>query len=225
LRIAAASFNRPLGPSTGREGATMSEAHEHAELAEHASHQDKGIALLISVLALVLALSETLGKSAQTGALTSTVQASDTWSFYQARNIRSTTVSTAKEVMEIEIAAESDPARKAALTKRVEDWDKRLKRWESDPEKREGMKELMEKAKMLEEKRDHLLEQYHNYEIASAALQIGIVLASASIITSMALLAWLSGGLGVIGLAFVIVGLYAPELVLNMFAGGHVPGH
>jgi len=203
----------------------MSEAHEHAEQAEHASHHNKGIALLISVLALVLALSETLGKSAQTAALTNTVQASDTWSFYQARNIRSTTVSTAKEVMELDLATESDPAKKAALTKKIEDWDKRLKRWESDPEKREGMKELMEKAKHLEEKRDHQLEQYHNYEIASAALQIGIVLASASIITSMMILAWLAGGLGIIGAAFVVIGLYAPELVLNMIAGGHVPGH
>jgi hypothetical protein len=203
----------------------MSEAHEHAEEAEHAAHSNRGIALLISVLALVLALSETLGKSTQTAALTNTVQASDTWAFYQARNIRSTTVSTAKEVMEIEAAAATDPAMKAALAKKIEDWEKRLKRWESDPEKREGMKELMEKAKGLEEKRDHELEQYHNYEIASAALQIGIVLASASIITSMVILAWLGGGLGIVGLAFVIIGLYAPELVLNMFAGGHVPGH
>jgi uncharacterized protein DUF4337 len=222
--MATASFNRRVGTSTGREG-TMSEAHEHAEEAEHAAHHNKGIALLISVLALILALSETLGKSAQTAALTNTVQASDTWSFYQARNIRSTTVGTAKEVMEIDVAAASDPAQKAALAKKIEDWDKRLKRWESDPEKREGMKELFEKAKMLEEKRDYQLEQYHNYEIASALLQIGIVLASASIITSMIILAWVGGGLGIVGLAFMIIGLYAPELVLSMFTGGHVPGH
>lgn len=203
----------------------MSEAHEHAEQAEHAAHSNRGIALLIAVLALVLALSETLGKSAQTAALTNTVQASDTWAFYQARNIRSTTVSTAKEIAEIEVATVTDPAKKAALAKKIEDWDKRVKRWESDPEKREGMKELSEKAKHLEETRDHELEQYHNYEIASAALQIGIVLASASIITSMVILAWLSGGFGIVGLAFVIIGFYAPELVLNMLAGGHAPGH
>ena len=44
---------------------------EHAEHAEHASHGgNKKIALLISVLALFLAFSETLGKSAQTAAIT-----------------------------------------------------------------------------------------------------------------------------------------------------------
>ena len=44
---------------------------EHAEHVEHASHGgNKKIALLISVLALFLAFSETLGKSAQTSAIT-----------------------------------------------------------------------------------------------------------------------------------------------------------
>jgi Domain of unknown function (DUF4337) len=201
------------------------EAHEHAEEAEHAAHSNKGIALLISVLALFLALSETLGKSAQTSALTDTVQASDTWAFYQARNIRATVVSTAKEIKELEAASVTDPAAKAAITKKIEDWDKRIKRWESDPDKREGMKELMERAKQLEERRDYKLEQYHNYEIASAALQIGIVLASASIITSMTILAWFSGGVGIIGAAFMVIGLYAPDLLMHLFAGGHAVAH
>jgi hypothetical protein len=201
------------------------EATERAEHVEEAGHHNKGVALLIAVLALILALSETLGKSAQTAALTDTVQASDTWSFYQARNIRATTVSTAKEVLELEAAALTDPAAKAAATKKIEDWDKRIKRWESDPEKKEGMKELSEKAKHLEERRDHKLEQYHNYEIASAALQIGIVLASASIITSMVILAWFGGALGLVGLAFMAIGLYAPDLLMHLFAAGHAAGH
>jgi Domain of unknown function (DUF4337) len=201
------------------------EAHERAEHAEEAGHHNKGVALLISVLALFLAFSETLGKSAQTAALTDTVQASDTWAFYQARNIRQTTVQTSKEALELQAAAETDAAKKAALTKKIEDWDKRIKRWESDPERKEGMKELREKATGLEHRRDHKLEQYHNYEFASAALQIGIVLASASIITSMVGLAWMSGVAGLIGLGFMILGLYAPELVLGFFAGGHGGGH
>jgi hypothetical protein len=201
------------------------EAHERAEHAEEAGHHNKGVALVISVLALFLAFSETLGKSAQTAALTDTVQASDTWAFYQARNIRQTTVATQKEVLELQAATETDPQKKAALTKKIEDWDKRIKRWESDPERKEGMKELREKATGLEHRRDHKLEQYHNYEFASAALQIGIVLASASIITSMVGLAWMSGVAGLIGVGFMVLGLYAPELVLGFFAGGHGGGH
>jgi Domain of unknown function (DUF4337) len=201
------------------------EAQERVEHAEHAAHHNKGVALLISVLALFLALSETLGKSAQTGALTDTVQASDTWSFYQARNIRATTVGAAKEILELHAPTLTDPGVKGAVTKKIEDWDRRIKRWESDPEKREGMKELMAKAQGLEKKRDHQLEQYHNYEIASAALQIGIVLASASIITSMTILAWLSGGVGILGVVFMAFGFWAPDFLMHLFAGGHAAGH
>jgi len=205
------------------------EAHERAEHAEEAGHHNKGIALLISVLALFLAFSETLGKSAQTGALADTVKASDTWAFYQARNIRATTVSTQKEVLEFQAAAATDPAQKDALNKKIADWERRIKRWESDPEKREGMKELMAKAQELEKKRDHQLEQYHNYEIASALLQIGIVLASAAIITSMTSLAWLSGVVGLVGAAFILIGFYVPDLVMGLFehggAAGHAAGH
>ena len=201
------------------------EAQERVEHAEEASHHNKGIALLISVLALFLALSETLGKSAQTAALTDTVTASDTWAFYQARNIRATTVSTQKEVLELQAAAATDAAQKDALTKKIADWERRIKRWESDPEKREGMKELMAKAQGLEKKRDYQLEQYHNYEIASAALQIAIVLASASIITSMTILAWLSGGVGILGGVFMAFGFWGPDVLMHLFAGGHAAGH
>jgi hypothetical protein len=204
----------------------MSEAVEHAEHIEHAGHHNKGVALLIALLALGLAFTETLGKSAQTSALAYNVQVNDTWAFYQARNIRATTVTTAKEALEVEAATATDPGRKAALTKKIEDWDKRVKKWESDPEKHEGMKELMAKAKSLETQQEHAMEQYHNYEIGSAALQIGIVLASASIITSMIVLAWIGGGLGIVGVIFMFCGLYAPEFILHMFASGHgVPGH
>lgn len=53
--------------------------------------------------------------------------------------------------------------------------------------------------------------RYHNYEIASAAYQIGIVLASAEVITGMVVLGWASGLLGLVGLMFTGVGLWAPH--------------
>jgi hypothetical protein len=70
---------------------------EHAEHAEHASSSNKRIALLIAVIALFLALSETLGKGAQTDALSQNIEASNLWAFFQAKTIRMTTVRTAAE--------------------------------------------------------------------------------------------------------------------------------
>ncbi|WP_163535682.1 DUF4337 family protein, partial [Klebsiella pneumoniae] len=51
---------------------------------------NKRVALLISVLALFLAFSETLGKAAQTDALSANIEASNQWAYFQARTIRST---------------------------------------------------------------------------------------------------------------------------------------
>ncbi len=53
----------------------------------------------------------------------------------------------------------------------------------------------------------------HEYELSSAAVQIGIVLASASIITAMTALAWLAGGLGAVGIAFCVIGFWFPTAV------------
>jgi len=65
----------------------------HSLLIHHAdAGGNKGVALLISVLALVLAFSETLGKSAQTAALSYNIQASNLWAFYQSKTIRRTTI-------------------------------------------------------------------------------------------------------------------------------------
>jgi hypothetical protein len=194
----------------------MAEAHEqleHAEHAEHAAGANRKIALLIAIMALFLAFSETLGKSANTEAITLNIKASDTWSFFQAKTIRRTVVQAAAEEMKVEVARVSDAAAKTAMAKQIDDWEKTAARYRSEPETREGTTELMERAKEAEHERDTALARYHNYEIASAAFQIGIVLCSAAVITSMVILAWLAGGVAVVGIVFTALGLFAPHAV------------
>jgi hypothetical protein len=161
---------------------------EHAEHAEHASHSNKKIALIIAVLALFLAFSETLGKSAQTLALELNIKASDTWNFFQAKTIRQTTLRTAAEAMSLELPAMTNEEAKAAATKQIETWKQTVARYESEPSTGEGRKELLARAQADERNRDVAMARYHNYEYASAAYQIGIVLASAAVITAMIVL-------------------------------------
>lgn len=197
---------------------------EHAEHAEHASHSgNKKIALLISVLALFLAFSETLGKSAQTTAITLNVTSNDLWAFFQAKTIRMTVVGTAAEQIQLELDRTTDPEAKARLSKAIDNWKKNAARYNDEPETKEGRKQLSARAKEAEHQRDEALSRYHNYEFASAAFQIGIVLASAEIITGIAVLAGLSGLLGVVGLAFMSFGLWAPHALdfLLHAGGGH----
>jgi hypothetical protein len=195
---------------------------EHVEHVEHAAHSNKKIALLIAVLALFLAFSETLGKSAQTSAITDNVVSNDLWAFFQAKTVRMTVLRTAAEQMQIEADRATDADLKARLSKTIDTWKKTADRYDDEPSSNEGRKQLAERAKEAEHKRELALARYHQYEIASAAFQIGIVLASAEVITSMAALGWLSGLVGICGLGFMALGLWAPHaLDFLLHAGGH----
>jgi len=184
--------------------------------------ENKKIAILISVLALFLAISETLGKSAQTDAVTSNVEASNLWAFYQAKTIRKTTMETAAEQMEVDLKLAKDPNVKDLLEKRVNEWKERAARYESEPKpngKGEGRKELMARALAAEAHRDVALAKYPNFEFGSAAFQIAIVLASSYLITGVIYLLWGAFGVGVVGVLFSVIGVAAPHAL--SFLGAH----
>jgi hypothetical protein len=191
----------------------MADVNENMEHAEHAGRSNKQIALLISVLALFLAFAETLGKAAQTEAISLNIKASDTWNFFQAKTIRQTTLRTAAEEMATALTQAPNDEARAAMTKQIETWRQTVARYESDPKERDGRKELRETAEKYEHDRDTMLARYHHYETASAAMQIGIVMASAAVITGMIVLAFTAAGLGILGLAFMAIGLWAPHTV------------
>ncbi|MGX1318471.1 hypothetical protein AB7M17_001924 [Bradyrhizobium sp. USDA 377] len=189
------------------------ESMEHAEHAEHASGSSKKIALLIAVLALFLAISETLGKGAQTESISKNVEAANLWAFFQAKSIRRTVVLTASEQGKLTLAGTTDDALKPVVQKQVDDWTKTAARYRSEPETGEGTEQLAEKAKHAEHERDEATAKYHHFELASAAFQIGIVLASATIITGMIALAYVGGILTLAGLIMTALGLWWPHLV------------
>lgn len=189
------------------------ESMEHAEHAEHASGENKKIALLIAVLALFLAISETLGKGAQTEAISKNVEASNLWAFFQAKSIRRTVAQTAADQGKLTLGAATDDAMKAAVQKQIDDWQKTAARYRSEPETGEGTEQLSEKAKHAEHERDEATAKYHHFELASAAFQIGIVLASATIITGMLPLAWVAGLLTLAGLGMTMLGAWWPHLL------------
>ena len=186
------------------------ESMEQAEQTQEASNENRRIALLIAIIALCLALSETLGKGAQTESIAKNVEASNLWAFFQAKTIRRTVVQTAAEQTTVVLGLIPE-AQKDAATKRIDDWQKTAQRYRSEPESGEGSEQLSERAKHVEEERDVATAKYHNFELASGAFQIAIVLASATIITGMVWLAVISGLLTLTGILFVGFGLFAPH--------------
>ena len=188
----------------------------HGHGAAHGGGDNKFIAIFISILALMLALAETFGKGAQTNSISYNVEASNLWSFYQAKTIRQTTLKTAAEQMEIDAQLSRDPATKAALDKRIAAWRGEVDRYQSEPKadgKGEGRKELQLRAIEAGKKRDLYMEKYHHYEVASAAFQIAIVLAGAYILVHNSIMLWIAGSLAVSGFFFTIVGFFFPSAI------------
>ncbi len=195
---------------------TQEQIHEAAH-AGHGGHGEGGknkyIAIMISILACLLALIETGVNSSQNTYVSSNIEASNLWAFFQAKSIRMTTMTTAADMLET-IRPEVQSAEQAAVwQKRVADWRATAQRYESDPEKGEGRKELVAKAKQVEEKRARAFAAYHMFEYGAAALQIAIVLSSASVVTGMVVLAYGAAGLGVAASAFGLLGWLAPTLI------------
>ncbi len=171
---------------------------------------NKRVALLIAILALMLAFSEIGGKNAEQDALAKNVEASNLWAFFQAKTIRGTTLRTAAEAMEVDLAGATDPTSRERLQKRIDGWKATIARYDSEPETNEGRKELMARAKAAEAQRDISSARDDKYDIVSGLLQIAIVISSAAIITGIGLLAWTGGALGLAALALMFVAQLAP---------------
>ncbi|MBF0339821.1 MAG: DUF4337 domain-containing protein [Magnetococcales bacterium] len=185
--------------------------HGHGE-GEGGKH-NKRIAIMISLLACILATVEMGGKSAQHNSMSANIEAANLWSFFQAKTIRMTLMKAGSEFVMTNIPADLAPEKAEALKKFGEKWKAEAARFDSEPETKEGRKELMARAKESENKRDKSLAAYHLFEYAAAALQISIVLAAASVTTSVIALAYGAGMLGALGALIGLVGWLAPTAI------------
>jgi hypothetical protein len=168
----------------------------------------KRAAILISVFAMLLAITGLGGNNSTKDAINGNVQASNAFGFYQAKNIRQTSYALAAD--EIEHAWMNDTslpeAARAALAAKLADYKKTVARYESEPDTGEGKKELMAKARAEEARRDRALKQDPYFDYAQALLQIAIVLISVSIVADQRWLVGLGGALGAVGTLLMVNG-------------------
>ena len=171
--------------------------------------ENKSVALVISILALLLAIAEILGQKAQTQTLQSNIEASNLWSFFQAKTIRRTIADTAADEMETMLVGVTSEAQKKAMSDRIARFRSTAQRMESEPDTKEGRKELMARALAAEKVRDKAGIKHYRFELASGSFQIAIVVASAAVITGIGAMLWGAGGLAAIGLFLLLGGLLA----------------
>lgn len=184
------------------------------ELDDATESEDKTVALMIAILALFLALSETGAKKAEHLSTEKNIEASDLYNFYQAKKARSTVLEVAAQAMEAISPGLTDENAKTSAEKQVTAWKKTIANFENDPKKPDdSLEKIQERAKQAGEVQELSNKRLEHFEFASGALQIAIVLASAAIITGVAMLAWIAGALGVIGAILMGFGYLAPTVL------------
>jgi hypothetical protein len=190
---------------------TIHGGHEHAaHTAEGDATFRKFAAIYLGIIAMLLAIASLGGSNATKVMLSANIQASDTYGFYQSRNIRQTMYQITAEELEAQLLAQPDmpEAAKAKIEAAIKRYHGRVERYESDPATGEGKKELLAKAKEWEAKRDHAAERDPNFDFAEALFQIAIVLGSVSIVAASRTLIKLSGALAVVASVLMINGYF-----------------
>jgi hypothetical protein len=134
---------------------------------------------VIVVFAALLAINTYLGGGNSSKILNNTIEANNTWAFYQAKSIKQTLAEMAQED-----AVRNKDAKKAA------DMQQKVERYENEP--KEGKQALMAKARSLEAERAVAKQRSPWYTYAGSLFQIAIVLLSASILAVNMRLYWAS---------------------------------
>ena len=155
---------------------------------EREAHIKDRAGWVITVLAALLAVNTLMGGSNSSHILNNTIDANNTWAFYQAKSIKQTLAEMAH-----------DDAVRSGDTKKSQDLKAKIDRYESDPATGEGKRELMAKAKKLESSRADAKHRSPWYTYAGSLFQIAIVLLTASILAVNMNLFWASIGVGILG--------------------------
>jgi hypothetical protein len=166
---------------------TLSRSEREAQIKDRAGW-------VITVIALLLAVTTYVANGFSSKILTNTIKANDTWNFYQAKSIK-------QSIAEGQLEDAKDPKRREQLQAKIE-------RYESDPVKNEGKKELMAKALQIEAERDDAKKHTPWLTFAGMAFQLAIVLLSASILAVDKRMFWGSIWVSVFGSLLLTQGIW-----------------
>ena len=167
--------------------------HEHGEN----DPWPRRMAIAVSFLAAALAFAEVGAKSSQTAYLTHHIGVSDTWNFYQAKNLRANLWETQIVLLE-SLPAAGDPA----VREKIQNARTKAAHERDDPGAGDGMKQLKQSAGRQEEEREVAFHAYHGYEFTAGMLEISIVLASVSVVTKIRTLGLAASAMGLLACAY-----------------------
>ncbi len=172
-------------------------------------------ALLIAIVAAVLAVGGMGGGNATDDMIANNIAASDSWAFFQAKNIRQTAYEIGME--EIDLALLDDGlsgAQREMLLARRADYVATVARYDSQPDpeapgdrlRGEGKQQISARAEDHEAQFAIASKRDNNFDLAEVCLQLALVLGSVAILALNRPVLWAATGLGAVGALLTLNG-------------------
>ncbi len=190
----------------------IAEIHEDRAESQAAESFRNRAALMIAIMAAILAVGGLGGGNATDEMIENNIKASDTWAFYQAKNVRQTMYRIEAEKLATSLAAGNVPAaQRPSAEAMLKDYETTIARYDSepdpnDPSKGEGKKELAATAKGFEAAFEQAARRDNNFDFAEVLLQLALVLGSVAILAVNRWILILSAVLGALGASLTLNG-------------------
>jgi hypothetical protein len=170
--------------------------HEHGKTSQ--SNEMTVSAVTAEVLAVLAAIGSLLSGHAVNQAILDQTKATDQWAFYQAKSTKSHVYQVGGEIIKALTSTTSAGEPQGTALRHFQEETDRY-----DREKEEIKKE----AEHLEAESHHEFHKHHQFALGIACFQVGIVLASVSILVRIRAIYYLSLVAGAGGLVWTLLGL------------------
>ena len=190
----------------------IAEIHEDRAENQAAETFRNRAALMIAIMAAILAVGGLGGGNATDDMIGNNIKASDTWAFYQAKNVRQTMYKIEAEKLKTSLAAGLvAPAERPSAEARLKDYEATIARYDSepdpnDPSRGEGKKELSATARGYEAAFEQAAQRDDNFDFAEVLLQLALVLGSVAILAVNRWILITSAALGTLGALLTLNG-------------------
>jgi Flp pilus assembly protein TadB len=177
-------------------------ANEIEELQER-SHESRNrkIGLLISIIAIFLAICGALGRDAENLVIVSRVEASNTWAYFQAKKLRSYQSDTTRDLARLFGAASSAAISRENAQKLSEAYEARGKKYEEEAEK------IAKDAEAHTQAAEKWETRANRFNLGEIFLQIAVVFCSIAILTQAQVFVFGGLGFATIGLGLAFAGM------------------
>ena len=172
---------------------------------QNSKSRERLIGVYIGILAVLLALCTLGGGNSTKDATLKNIEASNTWGFFQAKNMRRHVLRLQADDLELRLATETGltDAGKDAIRAKIKSYKDQDDALTKGPE---GLDGLFTKGKALEAERDVAMKRDPYFDYGTAFLQIAIVLASVAIVTDGTVVLLASLLIAVLGLLMTLNG-------------------